>query len=441
MRDPITRGAMAVLTCLFVLTPTAGIAGSESPGDFAAETVRNAQRMLEEGQQIFRHDTFGDEVFWTDALRMNEAIAGHEHGGLGSGISPKTALSVGLKVDTTVLPPALVSQLRAGQVNLNDAAVTLALLKLQAVVGLRGTFDDAGRLRTIGITCALCHSTVDDAFAPGMGQRLDGWPNRDLNVGAIVGLAPNLSAVTALLGVDEATLKKVLAAWGPGKFDPTVFLDGKAFRPDGKTGAVLLPPAYGLAGVNLATYTGWGSVTYWNALVSNLEMHGKGTFNDARLNDARQFPVAARAHSGATRNADDRITAKLASLHFYQLAIPAPTPPAGTFDRALAARGEAVFAGKAKCASCHVPPLFTDPGWNMHTPDEIAIDDFQANRSPERRYRTTPLRGLFSRQKGGFYHDGRFATLSDVVHHYNDGLALGLSAAEMGQLVEYLKSL
>lgn len=401
---------------------------------------RNARRMLDEGKQTFRHDSFGDEAFWSGGLGLNRAVAGAANGGVGGGLSPRVALSLGLKVDAEALPKELAAQIKAGKVDLDLAATTLALLQIDAVVGLKGTFE-AGRMASMGITCALCHSTVDDSFAAGIGKRLDGWPNRDLNVGAIVALSPDLTPVTGLLGVDEPTLRKVLASWGPGKFDALVFLDGKAFRPDQKTGATLIPPAYGLAGVNLGTYTGFGSTTYWNAFVANLEMHGKGTFLDARLNDPVQFPVAARAGEGATRNPDDQITAKLAALQFYQLAIPAPTPPAGSFDVAAATAGQVIFNGKAKCASCHVPPLFTEPGWNMHTPAEIGIDDFQSNRSPDKRYRTTPLRGAFARAKGGYYHDGRFATLASVVDHYNRHLALELSAAEKAQLVEYLKSL
>ena len=239
----------------------------------------------------------------------------------------------------------------------------------------------------------------------------------------------------------ETTVRQVFNSWGPGKFDAELILDGKAFRPDGTSAATLMPAAFGLAGVNLHTYTGWGSVTHWNAFVSNLEMQGKGTFWDPRLNDAAKFPVAARAGLGNLRNTPDLVTAKLAPLHFYQLAIPAPAPPAGSFDATAAGRGQQLFTAKAQCSRCHVPPLFTEPGWNMHTPAEIGIDDFQAKRSPDERYRTTPLRGLFTRQKGGFYHDGRFATMLDVVNHYNQHLALGLTDAEKADLVEYLKSL
>jgi hypothetical protein len=293
----------------------------------------------------------------------------------------------------------------------------------------------------MGIQCALCHSTVDDSFAPGIGHRLDGYPNRDLNVGAIIALAPNLKPITELLDTDEATVREVLNSWGPGKFDAELLMDGKAFRRDGKSAAALLPPAFGLAGMNLSTWTGWGSVTYWNAFVANLEMHGKGIFYDARLNDSKQFPIAAKAGFGNVRNDPDLITSKLAALHFYQLAIPAPKPPEGSFDPEAAARGQIVFEGKANCDTCHVPPLFTETGWNMHTSEEIGIDSFQADRAPDRRYRTAPLNGLWAHQKGGFYHDGRFATLRDVVDHYNSFFALGLTEEESSDLIEYLKSL
>jgi hypothetical protein len=409
--------------------------------DSDQQTDVNAQRMLTEGKQTFRFDTFGDEAFWTDALQLHRAIEGEKFGGVGPGVSPKTALAVGLKVDSEVLPNSLVSQLKKGRVNLDDPAITLALLKLNAVVGVRGTFNNDGSLKTIGITCALCHSTVDDSFAPGIGQRLDGWAARDLNVGAIVALSPNLQPVANLLGVDEATVRTVLQSWGPGKFDAELFLDGKAFRPDGKSAATLIPPAFGLVGVNLHTWTGWGSVTHWNAFVANLEMHGQGTFYDPRLNDATKFPIAAREGFGNVRSNPDLITAKLPALHFYQLAIPAPPAPTGSFDTAAAARGEALFKNEAKCSTCHVPPIYTEPGWNMHTPQEIGIDDFQAKRSPDERYRTSPLKGLWTHQKGGFYHDGRFGTLRDVVEHYNTFLNTNLNERQKLDLVEFLKSL
>lgn len=409
--------------------------------DIDRQIGEHAGRMVEEGRLIFRHDTFGDEAFWGDTLKLHRAIEGAKFGGVGPGVSPKTALAVGLKVDMDALPQPLVQQIKQGKVDLDDPAITLALVKLNAVLGVQGQFNQDGSLKSIGITCALCHSTVDNAFAPGIGHRLDGWANRDLNVGAIVSLAPDLSAVKNLLGVDDATLKQVLASWGPGRFDAELFLDGKAFRPDGKTAATLIPPAFGLAGVNLHTFTGWGGVSHWNAFVANLEMHGKGTFYDPRLDDAGKFPVAARNGFGNVRNDPDLISAKLPALQFYQLAIPAPKPPTGSFEPAAAVRGEALFRGKASCAQCHVPPTFTEPGWNMHTPADIGIDDFQTKRSPDERYRTTPLKGLWSHQSGGFYHDGRFATLMEVVNHYNNFKRLNLSETEKRDLVEFLKSL
>jgi cytochrome c5 len=405
------------------------------------QTDANAQRMLSEGKQTFRFDTFGDEAFWSDALQLHRAIEGTQFGGVGPGVSPATALAVGLKVDSEALPEALVQQLKHGRVNLEDPATTLALLKLNAVVGVKGSFNGDGSLQSVGITCALCHSTVDNSFAPGIGKRLDGWANRDLNVGAIAALSPNLTPVAQLLGVSEDTVRTVLNSWGPGRFDAELFLDGKAFRPDNKTAATLIPPAFGLAGVNLHTWTGWGSVTHWNAFVANLEMHGQGTFYDPRLNDPVKFPIAARACFGNVRSDPDLITAKLPALQFYQLAIPAPAPPAGSFDPAAAARGEVVFKGAAKCATCHVPPIYTEPGWNMHTPAEVGVDDFQAKRSPDERYRTSPLKGLWTHEKGGFYHDGRFATLLDVVEHYNSVLGTNLTNQQKADLVEYLKSL
>jgi hypothetical protein len=247
--------------------------------------------------------------------------------------------------------------------------------------------------------------------------------------------------VASLLQVDQPTVRAVLNSWGPGKFDAELFLDGKAFRPDGTSAATLIPPAFGLAGMNQHTFTGWGSVPYWNAFVANLEMHGSGTFFDPRLNDAAQFPVAARAGFGDVRPADDLVTSKLAALQFYQLAIPAPTPPEGSFDARSAGRGKTLFTGAARCSTCHVPPLFSEPGWAMHTGDEIGIDNFQADRSPDRRYRTTPLKGLWAHQKGGFYHDGRYPTLLAVVQHYNQTFNLRLTDSAMADLVEYLKSL
>jgi hypothetical protein len=317
----------------------------------------------------------------------------------------------------------------------------LALLRLNAVVGLTGRFDDNGRIASIGTQCALCHSTVDDSFAPGIGKRLDGWANRDLNVGAIVALAPNLRPFTDLLHVDEPTVRQALASWGPGCYDAWLDKDGKAFPPDGGRACTLIPPAFGLAGVNLHTWTGSGSVPYWNAYVAVTQQHGSGNFLDARLSNRDQYPVAARSGSFDVRGTPDRVTAKLAALHFYQLAIPAPAPLKGSFDETAASKGRDVFNGRAKCSTCHVPPLFTEPGHNLHTPAEMGIDTFQADRAPTRMYRTAPLAGLWTHQKGGFYHDGRFATLAAVIEHYDRNFRLGLSDGEKRELIEYLKSL
>jgi len=429
-------GALSLL-----LLPFPGKADDTQGDDFDRAIFRNTIDHFSKGRHIFRYDTFGDEIFWGDALKLHLALAGAANGGVGAGVSPKTALSVGLKVDVDALGSSLAKKLKRGQVNLDDAANTLALLKRNSVVGVTGFFDNAGRIKSVGIQCALCHSTVDDSFSPGIGRRLDGWPNRDLNVGAIINLAPDLSQFTTVLQVDEATVRTVLNSWGPGKFDAELLLDGKAFRPDGKSAATLIPAAFGLAGVNLHTYTGWGSVSHWNAFVANIEMAGRGTFYDPRLFDAKKFPVAARNGFGNLRDSPDLITPKLPALHFYQLAIPAPKPKRGSFNQPAADRGKTLFENKATCATCHVPPIFTEPGWNMHTPAEIGIDDFQAMRSPDEHYRTTPLKGLFTRTKGGFYHDGRFATLLDVVNHYDGHFQTGLTASEKADLVEYLKSL
>jgi mono/diheme cytochrome c family protein len=418
-------------------------AASAATAPFDTTIQNNVQAMFEEGRRIFRYDTFGDEAFWSETLGLHRAIAGENLGGVGVGVSPTAALGLGLKVDMDALPAELVTQIQAGQVDMDDPATTLALIKLNAVLGVVGTFDEGGQLQAVGLTCAVCHSDVDDAFAPGIGHRLDGFGNRDLNVGAIIASAPNLEPIATLLATDVATVKQVLGSWGPGKFDAELDKDGRAFRPDGKPAATIIPNAFGMAGVNLHTWTGaWGTVTYWNAYVANTELKGQGTFFDPRLNDAAKYPVSTRSGAWNMRSEEDLITSKLGALHFYQLAIPAPVPPAGSFDQAAAERGEALFSSKARCATCHVPPLFTEPGWNLHTADEIGIDDFQASRSPDNRYRTAPLRGLWTRMDGpGFYHDGRFPDLGSVIDHYDDHLELNLSESERNDLVEYLKSL
>jgi hypothetical protein len=426
--------------------------------------VNDAQSMILEGRRTFRFDTFGDEAFWGDSLMLHLAVEGPGHGGVPPGVSPRTALALGLKVDVDALPPPTVQALRSGMVNLDDPAVTLTLLRLNAVVGLTGFFNNSGTLRSIGIQCALCHSLVDNSLAPGIGHRLDGWPNRDLNVGAIVAIAPNLQPVASVLGTDVATVKNVLNSWGPGKFDAELILDGKAFNPrqvsngvltgTNVSAATLLPAAFGLAGINLHTWTGWGSVTHWNAFVANLEMHGKGRFFDPRLNNAAQFPIAAKNGFGDLPHIDpdsDLITKKLPALHFYQLAIKAPKPRPGIdFNQDAAKRGDDLFSGKAGCNNCHVEPLWTEPGWNLHTPAAVCVDSFQADRAPDRQYRTSPLAGIFTRElginlmpqnKGRFFHDGRFKTLLDVVNHYNGCFSLGLTDSEKSDLVQYLLSL
>lgn len=428
--------------------------------------IENATQRIQAGEQTFRFDTFGDEAFWGDALKLHQAIEGAKLGGVGPGVSLATALAAGLKVDIDALPSNLVQQIEKGKVNLNDPAITLALLKLNAVVGVTGFFNSSGTLKSVGIQCALCHSTVDNSNPalcfgqvtpnPGtgcIGHRLNGWPNRDLNVGGIVALAPDLSSVANLLSTDQATVRKVLNSWGPGKFDAELLLDGKAFNPqqvtDGSitgtnvSGALLIPPAFGLGGVNLHTWIGWGSVPHWNAFVANLEMHGKGRFFDPRLNDASQFPIAAANGFGDLPHInpeDDRITPKLAALQLYQLSIPAPNPTV-RFDAAAAARGNELFSGKAGCNNCHAEPLWTEPGWNLHLPADVCIDSFQADRGPDHGYRTSPIGAISTHSKGGFYHDGRFADLNAVVNHYNTCMNLGLTDSEKNDLIQYLLNL
>lgn len=428
--------------------------------------VLNAVKKVQQGQDIFRFDTFGDQEFWGGQLQLHQAIAGDKHGGVGPGVSPKTALAVGLKVDIDALPKSLVAQIEQGKVNLDDPGVTLALIKLNSVVGVTGYFNSSGTLTSMGIQCAFCHSTVDNSHPelcagqittnPGtgcIGHRLDGWANRDLNVGAIVALAPNVQPIADLLQTDQATVRKVLNSWGPGKFDAELLLDGKAFNPEQVTdgvvtgknvsGASLIPPAFGLGGVNLHTWVGWGSVPHWNAFVANLEMHGKGRFFDPRLNNDDQFPIAASHGFADLPHIDpdsDLITSKLAALQLYQLSIPTPKPTIA-FNKEAAERGDALFSGKAGCNNCHVEPLWTEPGWNLHPPSDVCIDSFQADRGPDHRYRTAPIGAISTHLKGGFFHDGRFADLNAVVEHYNKCMSLGLTDGEKSDLIQYLISL
>jgi hypothetical protein len=434
----LVAGAIGVTTSCGVTTAeTHDVAESEvALGGESDESLE-----LEAGRRAFRDATFGDESFWGGRLRLHEAIAGESNGGVGPGVSPAEALALGLKVDVAALPEPLRADLAAELVDLSDPAVTLALLKLGAVVGLTGFFDADGAITGLGIQCALCHSVVDDSFAPGIGRRLDGWPNRDLDVGAIVAAAPDLSAFGEWLGADEDAVREVFRGWGRGKFDAFVLLDGKLRRPDGGSAATLIPPLFGLQGVGLVTWNGWGSLASWVPLVINLEMRGEGTFIDRRLNDATQFPVAAANGFGSIRSNPDRVTEQLPALEAYVLSLRAPEPPEGSFEPAAAARGEALFTGKARCSNCHTPPLYTMPGWNLVSPAAIGIDDFQALRSPSGGYRPPPLPGMSTRSKGGFFHDGRFARLEDVVAHFNAHFELALTAGEQGDLVAFLRSL
>lgn len=358
---------------------------------------------LTEGQQVFRFDTFGDEQFWTDTARMHEVVQ--------KSVSPTTALSVGLKVDAEAIPPDVAAAIKAGKVDLKDPATTVTLLKLNAVVGLKGTVSTVNgkdTLLRLGITCALCHSTVDNAFSKGIGHRQDGWPNRDLNVGAIIALSPAITPAQ----------KIVYSSWGPGKYDPRYNLDGKSTP-------LVLPPAYGLAAVKNETYTAEGPISYWNAYVAVTQMHGHGNFSDPRLSiEIKQSP--------------DMVTPKLASLRAYQHSLEAPRPPAGSFDAAAADRGRAIFS--QSCISCHVGVSGTDNNdGRLHAPAETGMNASYALRTANKMYRTTPLRGLS--QHPPYFHDGSAATLVDVVNHYNQFRKLGLTARQRSDLTEYLKSL
>jgi cytochrome c553 len=363
-----------------------------------------------EGQRTFRFDTFGDEAFWTDTLRMHEVIEGAALGGLGEGVNPATALGVGLKVDADALPSGLIADLKAGKVDLQSPATTVALLRLDAVVGLHARVDAGGHITTLGVTCALCHSTVDNSLAPGIGRRLDGWPNRDLQPGLILSLSPALQA---------PAVHAVLTSWGKGKYDAR-------WNHDGKNDPVMIPPAYGLAGTNLATYTGEGDISYWNAYVAVTQMHGQGTF------------VAPKVHDDIHAT-PDLVTPKLPALLLYQLSLAAPAPPAGSVDAAAAQRGAAVFAGPGRCASCHVPPHYSDANTRLHAPAEVGTDPLLAQRGTTGQYRTTPLRGLA--QHPPYFHNGSAATLDAVVAHYVQTLSLTLTSQQRADLVQFLRTL
>lgn len=377
-----------------------------SSDDFEAQ---RAAELVAQGKQIFRYDTFGDEVQWTDTLRMHEVIS--------AAVDPVTALSVGLKVDAEALPQSVVDGIKNGTVDLKSPATTIALLKLNAVVGVKGTVETANgsdTLTRVGITCALCHSTVDDSFAPGIGKRLDGWPNRDLNPGAIIALSPAL----------DAQKKAVYNSWGKGKYDPR-------FNVDGINGPVVIPPAYGLNGLNHTTFTGDGQdVAYWNRYVAVVQMGGQGSFSDPRL------PLS------VTNGTVDLVSGKLPALQAYQLSLSAPPPPAGSYDTAAAARGKLLFDGAATCASCHSGPSFTDANLRLHAPGDSVTEPETPSyvaRSATKQYRTSPLKGVW--QHAPYFHDGSAATLEEVVQTYNTKRSLGLTAAQVSDIAQYLKSL
>jgi cytochrome c5 len=368
--------------------------------------------LVAQGKEIFRTDTFGDEAFWTDGLGMHQVIA--------SAVDPTTALSVGLKVDAEALPPAVVQGIQNGSISLTSPATTVALLKLNAVVGLKGTVETVNgvnSLTRVGTTCALCHSTVDDSFAPGIGKRLDGWANRDLNPGAIIALSPAV----------PTSAKAVYNSWGPGKYDPR-------FNLDGINGPQVIPPAYGLNGVHRITSTGDGAdIAYWNRYVAVTQMGGLGSFADSRTG------------VNVTNGTIDLVSSKLPALQAYQLSLAAPRPPAGSFDPAAAAKGKIVFRSVGKCSRCHIGPTLTDANIRLHAPGDVVSEPepngapSYASRSATKQYRTAPLAGLW--QHAPYFHNGSAPTLDAVVETYNTKKALGLTAAQKADLVQYLKSL
>lgn len=390
-----------------MLIALCGACGSNGPTNAPPDPALIAQ-----GKDIFRFDTYGDESFWTDTLHMNLVIM--------SAVDPTTALSVGLKVDTDSLPPAVVQGIQSGAISLTSPATTVALLKLNAVIGLKGTVVSAGdhdSLVRVGITCALCHSTADNSFSAGIGKRLDGWPNRDLNPGAIIALSPAITPGQ----------KAVYNSWGAGKYDPR-------YNFDGKNGPQVIPPAYGLEGVHKITSTGDGDdVAYWNRYVGVTQMHAHGTFREPRTGVS------------VNNTPPDDITSKLPALQAYQLSLASPAPPSGSFDAAAAARGALVFAGAGQCAQCHSGSSFTDANLRLHAPSEVVSEPepggapSYASRSATKMYRTAPLRGIW--QHAPYFHNGIAPTLESVVEIYDAKKSLGLSAQQKADLVQYLKSL
>lgn len=406
-----TMRLLPVLALAGMLATLAGLAGCGG-GSGSDANADNQAQLVAEGRQIFRYDTFGDETQWTDALRMHEVIR--------TSVDPTTALSVGLKVDADALPAEILSAIREGRIDLKDPATTVALLKLDAVVGLKGKVESINgqdTLTRVGITCALCHSTVDNVLAPGIGRRLDGWANRDLNPGAIIALSPAL----------DAAKKKVYSSWGAGRYDPR-------FNLDGINGPQVIPPAYGLAGIQRITATGDGDeVEYWNRYVAVTQMGGHGTFTDRRIGVS------------VTNGTEDFVTSKLPALQAYQLSLAAPPPPAGTFDPQAAERGRLVFQDAARCASCHSGPQLTDANERLHPPGSVVSEPepngapSYASRTATKQYRTAPLHGLW--QHAPYFHNGSAPTLEAVVRRYDTRQVLGLTEQQIADLVEYLKSL
>lgn len=409
-------GAASVVFIAVMAFAMSGFAPPIRAEENAGSSERERAGHHSEGQAIFRFDTFGDEQLWTDVLRMHEVIPT---------VDPATALAVGLKVDVDALPAGVIAALRAGQVDLADPAVTVALLRLNAVVGIKGTVDDTGRLTKVGVTCALCHSSVDNSFAQGIGKRLDGWANTDLNVGAIVALSPAL---------DDAT-KAEFRSWGPGKYDPRHHaFDGTNIIPlNSPSLPIVIPPIYGLKGVGFETVTADGPISYWNSYVGVGQMGGRGNFSDPRI-------------GLFITQAPDRVTPKLAALLDYQLSLQAPKPLKGSVNLEGAARGKDLFRGQARCSTCHQSPRLTDvlsgPDRNvpfLHDAVEVGMDAAYAARSATGKYRTTPLRGLL--QHAPYFHDGSAPDLRAVVNHYDRLFHLDLTADQKADLVEYLKSL
>jgi hypothetical protein len=409
-------GAASIVFVLAMAHAISGFAPATQTELQGSSSGHDGEQTLRDGRAIFRFDTFGDEQLWTDVLRMHEAVAT---------VNPATALAVGLKVDVDALPTPVIAALQAGQVDLTNPAVTVELLRLNAVVGVKGTVSETGQLTKVGITCALCHSSVDDSFAPGIGKRLDGWANTDLNVGAIVALSPAL---------DEAT-KAEFRTWGPGKYDPRHHaFDGTNIVPlNSPSLPIVIPSIYGLKGVGFETFTGDGPISYWNSYVGVGQMGGHGNFSDPRIG----------LHIAQT---PDMVTPKLPALLAYQLSLRAPKAPKGSFDQAAAGRGKRLFRNEAGCVTCHQAPNYTDvlSGPNatvpfLHDPAEVGMDPGYAARTATGKYRTTPLRGLL--QHAPYFHDGSAPDLLAVVNHYDKRFGLNLTAAQKADLVEFLKTL